>query len=159
MLRTAALTALAVFILASPAAAAPIPAKPWHEAESRPAVAQALAVARDYWHASPACPDGVVVYIADFDYAAGIAEQPGCRMWLSDRLFMFDWDTPSMVRRERATLCGKVVHEYGHLLGFSHRDDAASIMFPGVLYPRAVKTVPGCRAMMRRPRMVAARGR
>lgn len=48
------------------------------------------------------------------------AQMEGCKIML--------W--PSYWRRSRSDRCALMVHEYGHLAGFSHSDDPSSIMYP-----------------------------
>jgi hypothetical protein len=75
-------------------------------------------------------------------------------MWLSWQVLTLDRSPLALQRRENAYLCVIVVHEYGHWLGFGHVNDPRSVMFHGVLDPRAV---PACGRMLAEPRVVPSR--
>jgi hypothetical protein len=147
--RAVALCALALFLLASPAARADGEV-PFLDDD----LGTYMGIAHRHWGGPvPTCvANGVTVipvHAVLFDdpdpEVVARAEQPGCRIWI---------DGGNWRRLGRVEACTIVVHEWGHLLGFDHSDDPNDPMaeFP-VHAPR------GCAALAPRARRPAARAR
>lgn len=85
-----------------------------------------LSVAATYWHAEQVCPaSSVTVVWAPLAAAGelGAAQLGGCAT--GERTIWLDRSLRKTVYRWRCTI---IVHEYGHLMGFDHTDDPASVM-------------------------------
>ena len=92
-------------------------------------------IAHRYWGGPiPSCvengvttvPVHAVLYDDPNPDVAARAEQPGCRLWLDRR----HWRTMA-----RVEACMVVVHEWGHLLGHGHSDDASDLMAEMPVHP------------------------
>lgn len=118
--------------LAAALAALTVPTSAQAAHRPAPPIGLALPIAADYWGVEGTCPaDSVgIVWLADLgvnpdtgDSAGGRAVLGGCAsgqptIWLN-----------SSVDVGFAMRCTIVVHEYGHLIGLGHSDDA-SVMNP-----------------------------
>jgi hypothetical protein len=106
-----------------------------------------LAVARATWGAEPSCPQGVRLDRAERLGGAALwaaAEMPGCHISLDPDYYPAPaaWAaTPAGRAHWSEQMCNVVVHEWGHLLGHGHADDANDLMAPVVPL-----VVPGCRS-------------
>jgi hypothetical protein len=140
-----ALTAAVLLLALAPAGASAYmsPGEPVAD----PQVDGWLAVARETWAAEPACPGGVRLDRAERLPGAGLwaaAEMPGCRISLDPDFYPAPaaWTASAAGRAQwEAQMCNVVVHEWGHLLGHGHAEDAREIMAPVVPL-----VVPGCRS-------------
>ncbi len=108
--------------------------------ERDPLVRHWLTIARDHWNRSPACVGGVGVVTADWLRGnSAWAQSSGDGCWIAlnpDAYPVRDGADPVAWR---TSMCSVVAHEWGHLLGYPHSDDPASLMYPfvpvGVLPP------------------------
>lgn len=101
-----------------------------------------LKIAVEFWDATPPCTvrmyaatnaqlEATVGYPADAAVRA-VQTGPDCPVWIGP-----DYDDDFY--DNRISVCGLIVHEVGHLLGYQHVNDPASIM-----YPWGLPTVYGC---------------
>jgi len=139
------LLALAVTAMLAPAAHAEPPTdRPLTGAR----YAASLAAAVEFWHAAPDC---TVRFYAATDAeltqwigagtaggVRGVQQGDECPVWVGP-----EYDTASVVNR--VMVCTIVTHETGHLLGYEHSSDPASVMWPALAratWPCAQRFVP-----------------
>lgn len=137
--------AVAFFALAADASGSLPEDSQGEEITRRPDVGRALDAANRHWRAKPDCPVRVWAYWGE---TAGMAETPGCRIWIRGDF------TPD--RYGYRWFCALVVHEAGHNLGYSH-DHPDPVMRPVIASTPAECRPPRrasrrARAARKRPR-------